>query len=671
MAMMTIVLAVPSSAFGVLQFHVVTLYENANATDVTNVPESNDVAAALTLFSNLNPAFTNPGYTFTGWNTGANGSGVAYSNGATYDFTAGSTSLYAQWKVNSATFYENSSGSDTTNASQLASTSTSLTQFANLNPTFSNPGYSFAGWTTGANGSGASFGNGATYDFTLGSIALYAQWTASVDTVTFVGNGGTVSPTAEIFSTGANPLTLPTPTYANNTFSGWYTALQGGVLIGASGSSYSPSSSVTLYAQWSLNPNFVVSFVTNGAAGSIPALQGFVGSSATIPSGSTLTQIGATFSGWNSLANGTGTSYLAGSQISPTGSLTLYAQWTLMPTFNVNFVTNGGTGSVLALDGLVGTPVTLPNGSTLLREGFTFNGWNSSANGSGTSYASGTQFIPSGPVVLYAQWTLIPTFNVNFVTNGGTGSVLALDGLVGTPVTLPNGSTLLREGFTFNGWNSSANGSGTSYASGTPFTPTGPVSLYAQWLNLPTFTVHFNVNGGHGSLTSMSGPAGSSVRLPAITSLMNPGFTFVSWNTMANGKGTSFRAGDPLTIKTAVVLYAQWSGHSPAFMIGAVGPFQPYGSSLSTGMKSQIRRFVAQIKTHRYTVVTLYGYTTNSGSTQRKRLTSLLRANAVASYLRWSLNSQHVLHVMIRAAGEGAIQGLDGATARRVEVFVK
>ena len=593
-AMMTIVLAVPSSAFGVLQFHVVTLYENANATDVTNVPESNDVAAALTLFSNLNPAFTNPGYTFTGWNTGANGSGVAYSNGATYDFTAGSTSLYAQWKVNSATFYENSSGSDTTNASQLASTSTSLTQFANLNPTFSNPGYSFAGWTTGANGSGASFGNGATYDFTLGSIALYAQWTASVDTVTFVGNGGTVSPTAEIFSTGANPLTLPTPTYANNTFSGWYTALQGGVLIGASGSSYSPSSSVTLYAQWSLNPNFVVSFVTNGAAGSIPALQGFVGSSATIPSGSTLTQIGATFSGWNSLANGTGTSYLAGSQISPTGSLTLYAQWTLMPTFNVNFVTNGGTGSVLALDGLVGTPVTLPNGSTLLRVGFTFNGWNSSANGSGTSYTSGTQF-----------------------------------------------------------------------------TPTGPESLYAQWLNLPTFTVHFNVNGGHGSLTSMSGPAGSSVRLPAITSLMNPGFTFVSWNTMANGKGTSFRAGDPLTIKTAVVLYAQWSGHSPAFMIGAVGPFQPYGSSLSTGMKSQIRRFVAQIKTHRYTVVTLYGYTTNSGSTQRKRLTSLLRANAVASYLRWSLNSQHVLHVMIRAAGEGAIQGLDGATARRVEVFVK
>ena len=44
-------------------------------------------------------AFTRAGFSFTGWNTAANGSGTAYANGASFPFTS-STTLYAQWKRN-------------------------------------------------------------------------------------------------------------------------------------------------------------------------------------------------------------------------------------------------------------------------------------------------------------------------------------------------------------------------------------------------------------------------------------------------------------------------------------------------------------------------------------------------------------------------------------------
>ena len=50
--------------------------------------------------ANLNSnALTRSGYTFSGWNTKADGSGTAYSNGASYNFATNSALLYAQWTV--------------------------------------------------------------------------------------------------------------------------------------------------------------------------------------------------------------------------------------------------------------------------------------------------------------------------------------------------------------------------------------------------------------------------------------------------------------------------------------------------------------------------------------------------------------------------------------------
>ncbi|MBS4028758.1 MAG: InlB B-repeat-containing protein, partial [Ignavibacteriales bacterium] len=119
-------------------------------------------------------AFTKVGYTFSGWNTSADGSGTAYADGANYSFTA-SITLYAQWTINSYTVtFDNNTGTGTmSNQSANYNTPTALTT-----NTFTKTGYTFSGWNTAADGSGTAYADGANYNFTA-SITLYAQWTIS------------------------------------------------------------------------------------------------------------------------------------------------------------------------------------------------------------------------------------------------------------------------------------------------------------------------------------------------------------------------------------------------------------------------------------------------------------------------------------------------------------
>ena len=70
---------------------------------------------------------------------------------------------------------------------------------------------------------------------------------------------------------------------------------------------------------------------------------------------------------------------------------------------------------------------------------------------------------------------------ITFNANGGSGTVpTAISTYVGVANTIPSNS-LTRTGYTFNGWNTASDGSGTAYATGSTITPTGNVTLYAQW----------------------------------------------------------------------------------------------------------------------------------------------------------------------------------------------
>ena len=78
-------------------------------------------------------------------------------------------------------------------------------------------------------------------------------------------------------------------------------------------------------------------------------------------------------------------------------------------TYTVTYNGNGNTGGTVPVDTnayLQGATVTvLGNTGNLVKTDFTFNGWNTAADGSGTSYAVGATFaMPAGNVVLYARW---------------------------------------------------------------------------------------------------------------------------------------------------------------------------------------------------------------------------------------------------------------------------
>src|SRR6185437_8802619 len=89
------------------------------------------------------------------------------------------------------------------------------------------------------------------------------------------------------------------------------------------------------------------------------------------------------------------------------------------------------------------------------RTGYTFAGWNTAANGSGTAYADAASYPFTADATMYAQWTAIPTKTVTFNNNGGAGSMANEVNNVSTPLT---SNSFTRAGYTFAGWNTAANG---------------------------------------------------------------------------------------------------------------------------------------------------------------------------------------------------------------------
>lgn len=105
---------------------------------------------------------------------------------------------------------------------------------------------------------------------------------------------------------------------------------------------------------------------------------------------------------------------------------------------------------------------------------------------------------------------------ITFNANSGSGTVpSAISTYVGVANTIPSNS-LTRTGYTFNGWNTASDGSGTAYATGSTITPTGNVTLYAQWKttyvkpeiqNLLAFRVA-DENGGASPTVTSTGETG-------------------------------------------------------------------------------------------------------------------------------------------------------------------
>lgn len=129
-----------------------------------------------------------------------------------------------------------------------------------------------------------------------------------------------------------------------------------------------------------------------------------------------------------------------------------------------------------------GSQTVLTNSGTLAKSGYTFAGWNTSPNGTGATYAPGSSIIPVSNVTLYALWVQGSGYTLSYNPNSASsGSAPADTNGVGSVNTAPSAGTLSKPGYTFTGWNTAADGSGTSYQPGDALNLTSNITLYAMW----------------------------------------------------------------------------------------------------------------------------------------------------------------------------------------------
>ena len=303
-------------------------------------------------------------------------------------------------------------------------------------------------------------------------------------------NGGTITstgyPTYVADGDSVSQSSLPTATKSGYVFKGWEWDYDKGLILGNLSSAlsavYGP---LYLKAVWETEPvNYTLSYNANGGSGSMSSQTVTEGQAAKLKA-NTFTRTGYTFTGWNTKANGSGTSYGDGAYATFYGNTTLYAQWQLN-TYTLSFDSNGGSGSMSSQTVTEGQATTL-NANSFTRTGYTFTGWNTKADGSGTAYGDGASISLSSNMTLYAQW-LLNTFSYSFDGNGGSGSMSGGSAAYGESIQLP-GNSFTRPKYTFNGWNTKADGSGTAYADSASLTLTEDTTLYAQWILVTDYTI--------------------------------------------------------------------------------------------------------------------------------------------------------------------------------------
>lgn len=148
--------------------------------------------------------FTRTGYTFTGWNTQADGRGRAYTAGNGFRLVADPKSnpvntsvLYAQWRINRVTLKFNPNGGTGGYPDITADAFTTVTIPADAKePKVQRPGFRFTGWamkpTPGAGDTILSPGKGTVSMPDQGSITVYAQWAPAMTTLPFTGGNAQV-----------------------------------------------------------------------------------------------------------------------------------------------------------------------------------------------------------------------------------------------------------------------------------------------------------------------------------------------------------------------------------------------------------------------------------------------------------------------------------------------
>ncbi|MCL2631790.1 MAG: InlB B-repeat-containing protein, partial [Coriobacteriia bacterium] len=274
---------------------------------------------------------------------------------------------------------------------------------------------------------------------------------------------------------------------------------------------YNPGDSIFMDDHRYLHPvwgdaaskQITITYHPNGGVGSIVTETISSGTNYTIKDQG-YTRAGYTFDGWAIGTDGSGGNFAVGVTVRFDTNVTLYAKWKAVTTPTaVTYNPNGGNGSIVTV------PVN-KNSNYLVasqgytRSGYTFDGYNSNAAGTGTNYSVGQYIFVTESITLYAKWKQDPIqqYTVTYYPNGGTGSSVSVNVNAGSNHTIVS-QGYTRSGYSFDGYNSNSAGTGTNYSVGQSITVTGNVTLYAKWKQVQ-YTVTYNPNGGTGNINTIN-----------------------------------------------------------------------------------------------------------------------------------------------------------------------
>ena len=380
-------------------------------------------------------------------------------------------------------------------------------------------GCKFLGWSTSANGN-VVYQPGDLYDVNQdgGNVTLYAKWEKAKYTATVKLNGGSYNGSTNDFTISKYPgeeISIGAPTRSKHNFTGYKLTMDN-------------------------NDGDAPTSVTQSASG---------------------------FKG-----------------IMQMGNFTLNAQWTPWKhtvRYDANAKNDTSVKGIPASQSKTANVDIKLSSSVPTRNGYTFLGWNTQADGKGTAYAAGAIYKNDqngGTVTLYAQWTPwkhVLHYNKNVPTSSTSQTVsnMPVDQTktFGQLMTISN-LVPTRKGYTFAGWYTQSNGTGTKYDPGSNYAADqngGTVNLYAKWTPW-TYNIKYdqNVKSTSSSKTVTDMPAAQTktqeidVTLSSMTPKRN-GYIFAGWSTSANGS-VEYKPGSRFTKDldsngASITLYAVWT----------------------------------------------------------------------------------------------------------------
>lgn len=526
--------------------------------------------------------FVRDGYTFTGWkradNQQAYGDGQWVTNLTTQP--DGIVTMVAQWSANEAHIRYNpnppagktAGGNGTPNWDGHTGDTPAIRGNG-----WTIDGYTFAGWTTNADGGGVKYAPGASWTAS-GTLTLYAQWTPGEAGLTYDGNGATGGKTDPQNGVTDQKVNVRQNGFTRDgyTFVRWDTQADCRGKAVNPGDKWTLQGSSTLYACWTGNMQ-LLTYHGNGATGGNTASQSGKTGDELTTNANGFTRDGYTFVEWNTKADGTGGHYGKGTNgvakwtMLPAGN-DLYAIWQANPA-NIRYRDDwGATGSTPDTTGVTGQDVTIArNGFT--RPGYTFTGWARDRRTDPSLQPGGRYTLTPGTTTLWAQWKADPAHLIYNSNSGSTSQTRRTDGVVDQTVTVI-ANPFTRSGYTFTGWNTQADGRGKAYAAGNGFrlvadaksNPVNTSVLYAQW-RINRVALKFNPNGGTGGYPDITVDAFTTVTIPADAKepkVQRPGFRFTGWAMKpAPGAGDTILGPGKGTVampdQGSITVYAQWA----------------------------------------------------------------------------------------------------------------